>query len=167
GGPHPEEKAVDRSPRLDAERLPDGPRIRPDGPQRVPDGTGILLIPHQVLLDQHSVLHALLAEALLEVLFRAGHDQQRPPALQALKRDVQHEGEVDTHQSGGVVHPLDVSVEPEATVGDACDHSAAPSSTQVSLDPPPWLELTTYDPSRRATRVSPPGSTQEVRPVTM
>ena len=32
------------------------------------------------------------------------------------------------------------------------------SSTQVSLVPPPWLELTTSEPSRSATRVSPPGT---------
>src|SRR3954462_7199136 len=30
--------------------------------------------------------------------------------------------------------------------------------TQVSLVPPPWLELTTSEPSLRATRVSPPGT---------
>src|SRR5699024_9348334 len=34
-----------------------------------------------------------------------------------------------------------------------------PASTQVSLEPPPWLELTTSWPSGSATRVSPPGST--------
>ena len=32
--------------------------------------------------------------------------------------------------------------------------------TQVSLEPPPWLEFTTSSPSGSATRVSPPGSTQ-------
>ncbi len=31
------------------------------------------------------------------------------------------------------------------------------ASTQVSLTPPPWLELTTSEPSRIATRVRPPG----------
>ena len=34
------------------------------------------------------------------------------------------------------------------------------ASTQVSLEPPPWLELTTSAPSGSATRVRPPGSTQ-------
>ena len=34
--------------------------------------------------------------------------------------------------------------------------SPAGSTTQVSLLPPPWDEFTTSDPSRRATRVSPP-----------
>src|SRR5262249_59777473 len=32
------------------------------------------------------------------------------------------------------------------------------SSTQVSLVPPPWLELTTRDPFFNATRVRPPGT---------
>ena len=32
-------------------------------------------------------------------------------------------------------------------------------STKLSLVPPPWLEFTTSDPSRSATRVSPPGTT--------
>ena len=40
----------------------------------------------------------------------------------------------------------------------------APASTQVSLEPPPWLELTTSAPSGSATRVSPPGSTQIFSP---
>ena len=38
------------------------------------------------------------------------------------------------------------------------------ASTQVSLEPPPWLELTTREPSTSATRVSPPGSTQTPSP---
>ena len=32
-------------------------------------------------------------------------------------------------------------------------------STKLSLVPPPWLEFTTSDPSRSATRVRPPGTT--------
>ena len=36
--------------------------------------------------------------------------------------------------------------------------------TQVSLEPPPWLELTTSSPSGSATRVSPPGSTHTLSP---
>ena len=43
--------------------------------------------------------------------------------------------------------------------------SAPGFKTQVSFDPPPWLELTTYDPGRSATRVRPPGSTQTSSPL--
>src|SRR5438477_127984 len=38
------------------------------------------------------------------------------------------------------------------------------ASTQVSLVPPPWLELTTSEPSFSATRVSPPGMMVILRP---
>ncbi|CPB94213.1 Uncharacterised protein [Mycobacterium tuberculosis] len=34
----------------------------------------------------------------------------------------------------------------------------------MSLEPPPWLELTTREPSTNATRVSPPGSTHTSLP---
>src|SRR3954452_3478138 len=40
----------------------------------------------------------------------------------------------------------------------------SPASTQVSFDPPPWLEFTTSEPSGSATRVSPPGSTHTSSP---
>ena len=51
----------------------------------------------------------------------------------------------------------------------AADSSRLPpdvrdASTQVSFDPPPWLELTTSDPSGSATRVRPPGSTHTDSP---
>lgn len=59
-------------------------------------------------------------------------------------------------------------------VGNARTTSAASSSwspadardanTQVSFEPPPWLELTTRDPSTSAVRVRPPGSTQTSLP---
>ncbi|SKU71794.1 Uncharacterised protein [Mycobacteroides abscessus subsp. abscessus] len=41
---------------------------------------------------------------------------------------------------------------------------ARDASTQVSLEPPPWLEFTTSEPSGSATRVSPPGSTHTSSP---
>ena len=37
-------------------------------------------------------------------------------------------------------------------------------STQVSLLPPPWLELTTSEPRLRATRVRPPGTMVTLSP---
>ena len=40
------------------------------------------------------------------------------------------------------------------------DAPAVSLDTQVSLVPPPWLELTTSEPSLSATRVSPPGTTR-------
>src|SRR5580704_19726772 len=38
------------------------------------------------------------------------------------------------------------------------------STTHVSFEPPPWLELTTSPPSWRATRVRPPGRTHTRSP---
>src|SRR3546814_11351394 len=41
--------------------------------------------------------------------------------------------------------------------GEKDDTHHQSSNTQVSFVPPPWLEFTTSDPLRIATRVSPPG----------
>ena len=57
----------------------------------------------------------------------------------------------------GGLGTLDVAAEPEAMIGDARDHAVS-FITQVSLLPPPCDEFTTSDPSRSATRVSPPGT---------
>ena len=46
----------------------------------------------------------------------------------------------------------------------ACDEKRYAAITQVSLVPPPCDELTTREPSRSATRVSPPGTRLIVRP---
>src|SRR4051794_4076768 len=47
-------------------------------------------------------------------------------------------------------------------IGGTTQHQR--SSTQVSLVPPPWEEFTTKEPSRKATRVSPPGTSVTSRP---
>ena len=41
------------------------------------------------------------------------------------------------------------------------------ASTQVSFEPPPWLELTTSEPRRSATRVRAPGVTTTFSPERM
>src|SRR5437868_1585953 len=56
---------------------------------------------------------------------------------------------------------LDISRGPVEIVRDSAEHYP---STQVSLVPPPCDEFTTSDPSRRATRVSPPGTRSTVLP---
>src|ERR1700733_7154751 len=65
--------------------------------------------------------------------------------------------------SGDIVGPLHGAGEAEEIVGSARKHGghagpSSPSTIQVSLVPPPWLELTTSDPSFSATRVRPPGT---------
>src|SRR6266851_9567680 len=62
----------------------------------------------------------------------------------------------DLDDARDVLGPLDVARKPIEAVGGATQHQS--SNTQVSLVPPPWLELTTSEPSRRATRVRPPGT---------
>src|SRR3546814_17482151 len=61
---------------------------------------------------------------------------------------------------GGEVGAFDVEADPvEAGCRARQHHRRPPSwSTQVSLVPPPWLELTTSEPSVSATRVRPPGT---------
>src|SRR6266568_4031333 len=74
---------------------------------------------------------------------------------------------VDVEETGRVLDPLDVAAYPVQVLGDPAEHLvrlrhyACPASprTQVSLEPPPWEELTTSEPRLSATRVSPPGTT--------
>ncbi len=67
----------------------------------------------------------------------------------------------DQEQPGDVLAALEVAAHPVEAVRHAGeDHASRSASTQVSLLPPPWDELTTYEPGRRATRVSPPGRTR-------
>ena len=68
----------------------------------------------------------------------------------------QRDAIADLEQPRHVLRPLDIARQPEedAAVRPSIGQS---SSTQVSLVPPPWLELTTSDPFFSATRVRPPG----------
>src|SRR5690606_14021407 len=50
-------------------------------------------------------------------------------------------------------------------VGSCATQHAQSSTIQVSLVPPPWDELTTSEPSRNATRVSPPGTSRVSLPL--
>src|SRR5690606_15093460 len=66
-------------------------------------------------------------------------------------------------QPASELGPLHVAAEPVEMAGGARQHQAVPPSgagarTRLSLVPPPWLELTTSEPLRSATRVSPPGT---------
>src|SRR3546814_17361644 len=74
------------------------------------------------------------------------------------RQEVELERRLD--QPGGEVGAFDVEADPvEAGCRARQHHRRPPSwSTQVSLVPPPWLELTTSEPSVSATRVRPPGT---------
>ena len=72
------------------------------------------------------------------------------------------------NQARVVLGPLQVAAEPVDTFGCTGEHQPASVSTiQVSLLPPPWEELTTSEPFRRATRVSPPAVTYCFSPCRM
>src|SRR5262249_305974 len=63
----------------------------------------------------------------------------------------------DVAQPRRVLSPLDVARHPVQLVRGPAQHRYS-ASTQVSFVPPPCDEFTTSDPSRNATRVSPPGT---------
>src|ERR1700723_584319 len=87
----------------------------------------------------------------------------------------------DIDQPGEILHALKIARHPEQALGIAGKQngietclSHSPSScaksserTQVSFEPPPWLEFTIRLPRFIATRVRPPGRTQLSLPVTM
>src|SRR5690606_7296277 len=64
----------------------------------------------------------------------------------------------DIEDAGGVFGALHIAGKPVQTVGVAAEHGVYSLRTQVSLMPPPWLELTTSEPFLKATRVKPPGT---------
>ena len=96
----------------------------------------------------------------------AADDQERLPLLLDRDVEVEQQGLVDLEDARGVLGAFEVAAHPEAMFGDARDHWPF-SITQVSLLPPPWLELTTSEPLTRAVRVRPPGRTQVEVPLTM
>src|SRR4029078_11557199 len=56
-----------------------------------------------------------------------------------------------------IFRPLDIAGQPVQVFSGTRQHLYS-SKIQVSLVPPPWLELTTSEPSFSATRVRPPGT---------
>src|SRR4029079_5299767 len=96
----------------------------------------------------------------------ADDERQCLPLLLQGDGEVEQQGLVYLEHPRRVLGPFQVPAHPEAMFGDARDHRPLPM-TQVSLDPPPWLEFTTSEPFTSAVRVRPPGSTQVDLPLTM
>lgn len=72
------------------------------------------------------------------------HDgHERAPAFGVFDVDVELERQIDPQDARKHLDPFDVAVQPEAGLRNPGDHSLSLSSTQVSFEPPPWLELTT------------------------
>src|SRR5258708_17776254 len=102
----------------------------------------------------------------LEVLGKefalAENREQRRPRLCVARRTLDQQMVVDVEQARAPFGSLQIAGSPEKMTRDSPEHQA--SSTQVSLLPPPWDELTISEPSRSATRVSPPASTRGLAP---
>ena len=129
---------IDPFPHVGADDFADDPGVLAGGGQRRGDAAGVVGLPGQVVLHR-------LAVRLARHVVDAADDQQRLPLLFERDVEVEQQGLVDVEDAGGVLGALEVAAHPEAVFGDARDHWPF-SITQVSLLPPPWLELTTSEP---------------------
>ena len=97
-----------------------------------------------------------------EQLALAENREQRRPRLRVARRALDQQMVVDVEQARAPFGPFQIARSPEKMTRDSPEHQA--SSTQVSLLPPPCEEFTINEPSRSATRVSPPASTRGLAP---
>ena len=74
-----------------------------------------------------------------------GEDRLEMEGLLVDGRGQKRHAEGDVEHARGVLCPLHVAGHPEQVLGGAAQHEAR-SRTQVSLVPPPWLELITREP---------------------
>ncbi|MNY08192.1 hypothetical protein D3C86_1410320 [compost metagenome] len=126
----------------------------------------------------HEVQHFVAREFVVGFLVGrhqlTDREHALPGFLRLARRLRQHRGVIGhVQQPRGVRGTLDVAGHPVQMVGGTAQHAALPSarsvcsssSTQVSLVPPPCDELTTSEPSFKATRVSPPATIFTVLPL--
>ena len=92
----------------------------------------------------------------------AENREQRRPRLRVARRTLDQQMVVDVEQARAPFGSFQIASGPEKMTRDSPEHQA--SSTQVSLLPPPCDEFTINEPSRSATRVSPPASTRGLAP---
>jgi len=102
------------------------------------------------LLDRLAVPRRRRSVTLLEARPLTLHDEQRAPSSCPRQHRVEHHPGVDPEKAGRGVAALHVPHEPEAALRHPRDHglppllgAGGPPSTQVSFEPPPWLEFTT------------------------
>ena len=170
---HVQVEVVDRLPHLTRQHLAARAEVLARLLDAHEDAARVLPVGHEEAHDRRLV--GLLV-AGVERLPRAGDGEQRLPGDRDRRRQVDDQVGVLAHDAGGVLGPLEVARRPVEVLGDArqqhqgptastapaadaggCTRGAGSVSTiQVSLLPPPWLELTTSEPSGRATRVRPP-----------
>ena len=144
-------------PDLGGEAAAHGARVLAGGAHAGIDGRGVLGIAHHVL--QHVVRRDGGVLALVQAL-QLGDAQHAQPRAFAPLRVLRQQRHLQVHvqHAGGVFGAFGVAAHPEQIVGGSAQHVQSSSSTQVSLVPPPWLLLTTSEPSVSATRHRPPGT---------
>ena len=152
---------VERLPELGGERAAYGTRVLAGGAQAVDDASGV------VSVEAQELEHRLRYDGLVMLAIRRFDVQRNHGGAQRLGETVAGLGQerhavMRIHEAREALRPLDVARHPVQMIGGAAQH--APSSTQVSLVPPPCEEFTTSDPSRSATRVRPPGTMVTSRP---
>src|SRR5210317_174289 len=123
--------------------------------------TGVVQIRDQEL--QH-VAFAVLTVPRREFLLALDDADQTVPARLRTLRYIQDKLGVGVGQTGHILGAFQIARHPVQAFGDTREHAVHRSSIHVSLLPPPCDEFTTSDPLRIATRVSPPGVTQESAP---
>ena len=156
-------RLVQRDEHLDGQGLADGAGIVARLLEREEDRVGMARIDRQgVQGGLHQRPHAARGLAAVAV----GEDRVqlaplRPGHLLVETHDLAAHLLGDDQEAGDVLRPLEIASHPVERVGDPGeDHGSRGASTQVSLLPPPWEELTTNEPARSATRVRPPGKTR-------
>src|SRR6267143_5498353 len=177
-------RAVQGLPHLEADPVSQTPRVLAGAREAGPDARAVLRVESEPL--GHGLAVGAI-ELLAECGLVSGQREQRRSQLGDDALGTRHHRRlhdrvvVDVEETGRVLDPLDVAAYPVQVLGDPAEHLvrlqrvfptprasppsaghyACPASprTQVSLEPPPWEELTTSEPRLSATRVSPPGTT--------
>src|SRR6185503_18085155 len=153
---------IDRLPRLDRQRRPRRPGIVARHREAAADRARILLAQRQ---EAANVERAWRFAAALEGGIGTDYLERAAPGLFAFDM-VAERAQPDRRfdQPAREFGPLHVAADPVEIGGGSRQHQgsdpsvASGSRMKLSLVPPPWLEFTTSEPLRRATRVRPPGT---------
>src|SRR5215211_2972500 len=155
---------VDGVPHLASQRGAYRARVEPRRLDAVLDRGGVGVRERQIFDD---VLLVGFLIAFVEAGADAGGQQRRIPLIGLADIGGGQRGDAQRGIDGAreIFGALDIAGQPVQVFGSARQHASSYSSRiQVSLVPPPWLELTTSEPSFSATRVSPPGMMVVLRP---
>src|SRR5262249_60783955 len=91
------------------------------GVERTAQRHSALFVPHQMALDDLSMLERIVAVALTEVRLLAGHDHHGIPALPGRELAVEREMECGLQLPRRRLAAFDIAAEPHAAVGHPRD----------------------------------------------